>query len=92
VWLKNLSSMVSANTVNANGWEGGEHGNQCSFEEGHTVIEEIIMDVTARHRRTLTSAKREERKGKKVQYLINKQIIQNMTTGGGKSGPSAAPW
>jgi hypothetical protein len=35
------------------------------------MIEEIIMDVIARHRRTLTSAKWEEGKGKKVQYLIN---------------------
>jgi len=34
-------------------------------------MEEIVMDVTARHRRTLTSAKWEEGKGKKVQYLIN---------------------
>jgi len=91
VWVKSLSSAVSANRVNANGWEGGEHGNQCSFEEGHSVIEEIIMDVTARHRRTLTSAKWEEGKGKKVQYLVNKQIIQSTTTGGGKSEPSAAP-
>jgi hypothetical protein len=56
------------------------------------MIEEIIMDVTARHRRTLTSAKWEEGKGQKVQYLISKQIIQNKTTGWGKSEPSAAPW
>jgi hypothetical protein len=56
------------------------------------VIEGIIMDVIARHRRTLTSAKWEKGRGKKVQYLINQQISQNMTTGGGKSEPSAAPW
>jgi hypothetical protein len=84
--------MVSANRVNANGWEGGEHDNQCSFEERRSVIEETIMDVIARHRRTLTTAKWKEGRGKKVQYWINKQIIQNMTTGGGKSEPSPAPW
>jgi len=82
--VKSLSSVVSANRVNANGLEGGECGNQYSFEERHSVIEEIKMDMIVRHRRTPTSAKWEEGKGKKVQYMINKQVIQNTTTGGGK--------
>ena len=68
--MKSLSSVVSANRVNGNGWEGGECGNQYSFEERHSMIEEIKMDVIMRHRRTLTSAKWVEGKGKKVQYLI----------------------
>jgi len=57
MWVKSLSSMVSANRVNANGWEGGECGNQYSFEERYSVIEEIKMDVIVRHRRTPTLAK-----------------------------------
>jgi hypothetical protein len=48
-------------------------------------MEEIITGVIARHRRTVMWAEWEEGKGKKVQQLINKQIIQNKTRGGGKS-------
>ena len=83
--MKTHTSVVSANRVDASGREGGERGSQCSFGKGHSVIEEILTGVIARHMRTLTWAKWEEGKGKKVQYLINKEIIQNTTTGGGKS-------
>jgi len=40
------------------------------------MTEEILTGVTTRHRRTLTLARWEEEKGKKMQYLINKYIIQ----------------
>jgi len=43
------------------------------------VIKEVLTGVIARNRRTLTRAKWEEGKGKKLQYLINKWIIQNET-------------
>jgi hypothetical protein len=32
VAVKNLSSVVSANRVDASGWDGGEGGGQCSLE------------------------------------------------------------
>jgi len=59
--------MVSASRVEASGWEGGECGSRCSFGERCSVMEEILTGVIARHRRTLTWAKWEEGKGKKVQ-------------------------
>jgi len=45
----------------------------------------ILTGVIGSHRKTLTWAKWEEGKLKKVQYLINEQIIYNKTIGGGKS-------
>ena len=52
--VKSLSSVVSANQVDADGWEGGECGSQCSYGERCYVIEEIVTGVMARHRRTPT--------------------------------------
>jgi hypothetical protein len=43
------------------------------------VIEEILTSIIVKHR-TLKSAKWKEGKGKKVQYFINKLIIQSKTT------------
>jgi len=77
--------MVSANRVDASGQEGARCGSHCSFGEKHSAIEEILTGVIARHARTLTWAKWQKGKGKKAQYLINKQIIQNTTTVDGKS-------
>jgi hypothetical protein len=31
-----------ANNIDANGWEGGECGSQCSFEERCSMTEEIL--------------------------------------------------
>ena len=45
---------MSANRVNASGWDGGECGGQCSFEDRHSMIEEIVTGVIVVHRRTLT--------------------------------------
>jgi hypothetical protein len=39
--------MVSAKRVNASGCKGEECGNQCSFGERRSMIEEIIMGVIA---------------------------------------------
>ena len=52
--VKTHSSVVSANRVDASGWEGGECGSQCYFGERCSAIEEILTGVTARHVRTLT--------------------------------------
>jgi hypothetical protein len=46
--------MVPANRVDPSGWDGGEHGGQWSFEERHSMIEEILIGVIVIHRRTLT--------------------------------------
>jgi hypothetical protein len=69
--------MGSANRVNASGCEGQECGNRCSFGERRSIIEEIMMGVTAdtEHSHQQSGSKEKER----VQYLINKQIIQNKT-------------
>jgi adenosylcobinamide amidohydrolase len=48
------------------------------------VIEEILTSIIVKHR-TLKSAKWKEGKGKKVQYFINKRIIQSKTIGRGMS-------
>jgi hypothetical protein len=53
----------------------------------HSVIEKILTGVTGNHKKTLTWAKWVEGKGKKVQYLINKQIIYNKAIGGGSHNP-----
>jgi len=90
--MKSLSSVVSVSRDDASGWEREQCGSQCRFGERYSMIEEILTSVTARQRRTLTGAKWEDRKGKKVQYLINKQITQNKTKEGGKSWPSAIAW
>ena len=50
----------------------------------HFVIEEILTSIIVKHR-TLKSAKWKEGNGKKVQYFINKWIIQSKTIGRGKS-------
>ena len=52
--MKTYSSVVSANRVDASGWEGGECGSQCRFGERCSAIEEILTGVIARHVRTLT--------------------------------------
>jgi len=86
VWaVKILSSMVSASMVDASGWEGVECGTWCSLESRRSMIEEILTGVIARHRRKIMLVKWEERKGNKVQYLINTWIIQDKTIGGEKS-------
>jgi hypothetical protein len=56
------------------------------------VLEEILTGVKGSHRETLTRAKWEEGKGKKVQYLINKRIIYNKTIGGREVEPSTIVW
>jgi len=44
--VKSLSSLVSANRVDASGWEGWECCSQCSIGERHSVIEEIQTGET----------------------------------------------
>jgi len=39
---ESLSSMVSANRVDARCWEGEECDSQCSFGEIHSMTEEIL--------------------------------------------------
>lgn len=39
---ESLSSKVSANRVNASGWDGGECGSQCSSGEICSMTEEIL--------------------------------------------------
>jgi len=39
---ESLSSMVSANRIDASGWNGEECGSQCSFVEIHFMTEEIL--------------------------------------------------
>jgi len=51
---------------------GGGVSSQCSFGERHSMTEEILTVVITRHRRTLTLARWEEEKGKRMQYLSNK--------------------
>jgi hypothetical protein len=52
------------------------------------VIEKILTGLIGSRRKTLTWAKWQEEKGKKVQYLINKWIIYNKTIGGGNHNPA----
>jgi hypothetical protein len=52
--LKSLSNVVSANKVDARGWDGGEFGIRCSLER-HSMIYEILTCVIVRHRRTLNT-------------------------------------
>jgi hypothetical protein len=51
------------------------------------VIEEILTGM--RVKQNIQISKGEDGKGKKVQYFINKQIIQSKTIGGEKSEPRA---
>jgi hypothetical protein len=38
-------SVVPTNRIEADVWEGGERGSQCSFGERRSVIEEILTRV-----------------------------------------------
>ena len=59
---ENSQSVVSAIMVDGSGWEEGECGTWCSLETRHSVTEEILIGVIARHRRTI--CERSERKEK----------------------------
>jgi hypothetical protein len=61
--MKSLCSVVSASKVVASDWMEGSVA-VSAFRKRCSVIERILTDVIARHRRTLTLAKWEE--GKKV--------------------------
>jgi hypothetical protein len=78
--VKSLSIMVLANRIVA-------CGRQCSCKR-HSVIEEILTCVIARHRRTLTGAKWEEGKKERDPLYCSWLYI---TTSQGSCGVGAPP-
>jgi len=86
--MKSLSSVVSANRVDASGWDRGECGSQCSLTQ--TFCDRRNSKWHNSETQNTQTSEVGRRKGKKVQYFINKWIIQSKTIGGGKSQPRAS--
>ena len=78
--MESLSSVVSASRVDTSGWDGGQCGSKCSLEMLCDRNNSNQCDSKTQN----THISKVGGKKRKESAILNKQIIQSETTGGGK--------